>query len=239
MSQWMKYEFTSWVQPKCGKLDSLCLAEGVVRPTQYTATKPVYFNVPRYASRCGFLWYKIIPLLCLMGGIKIFRLQEWKVRATACTRSLNLAAAGCLSWHDWQHPVQPDNTSNLNTWRQDQHLLKTVRKPTNTEDSTSTKLHNYWFQCKRFDFLATMLRKTWVFWDMALCCCELVPGVSNNRKSFIFSLSSGSSSFDCITTLRYLKSYVSSDTFYIPEHFHNYNFFFTFPSALNVMKHNE
>jgi len=30
----MKYEITSWVQPKGRKLDSLCLAEGVVRPTQ-------------------------------------------------------------------------------------------------------------------------------------------------------------------------------------------------------------
>lgn len=37
-----------------------------------------------------------------MGGIKIFRLQEWKVRATACTRSLNLAAA----------VVFPDTTDN-------------------------------------------------------------------------------------------------------------------------------
>jgi len=145
----------------------------------------------------------------------------------------------CRSWHNWQHPVQPDNTSNLNVWRQDQHLLKRARKRTNTEDSTSIKPQNYWFQCKRFEFPATMLRKTRVFWDMTLCHCEVVPGVSNNRSSFIFSLSSGSSSFDCTTTLLYLKSYVFSDTFYIPEHFHISNVFYSLLSALNVMKHNE
>lgn len=39
-----------------------------------------------------------------MGGIKIFRLQEWKVLATACTRSLNLAAAAVV------FPATTDNT---------------------------------------------------------------------------------------------------------------------------------
>ena len=84
-----------------------------------------------------------------------------------------------------------------------------------------------------------MFRKTRVFWDMTLCHWEVVSGVSNNRSSFIFSLSSGSSSFYCSTTLRFLKTYASSDTSYIPEHFHFPNFFYTFLSALNVMKHNE
>ena len=135
----------------------------------------------------------------------------------------------CLSWHDWQHPVQSDNTSNLNVWRRDQHPLQTVRKPTNTEDSIPIKPHNHWFQRTRFEFLATMLLKTRVFWDMPLCHCEVVHGVSNNRSSFTSSLSSGSSSCDCTMTLRYLRNYVSSDTFYIPQHFHFSNFFLHFP----------
>ena len=145
----------------------------------------------------------------------------------------------CLSWHDWQHPVQTENTSDPNFWRQNQHLFKTVRKPINTENSTPIKPHNYWFQYKRYEFLATMLRKTRVFWYMTLCHCEIVPDVSKNWSSFIFSLSSGSSNFDCTRTLRYLKNQVSSDTFYIPEHFLISNFSYTFLSALNVMKHNE
>ena len=111
----------------------------------------------------------------------------------------------CLSCHDWQHPVQPDNTSNLNIWRFDQHLLQRVWKPTNTEDSTNIKPHKYWFQCTRFDFLATMLLETRVFWDMTLCHLEVVPGVSNNHSSFTFPLSSGLSSLDCTTNFRYLK----------------------------------
>jgi hypothetical protein len=39
-----------------------------------------------------------------MRGIKIFRLQEWKVRATARTRSPNLAAAAAF------FPTATDNT---------------------------------------------------------------------------------------------------------------------------------
>lgn len=73
---------------------------------------------------------------------------------------------------------------------------------------------------------------------MILCHCEVVPGVSNNRRFLIFSLSSGSSSFDCTTTLRYLRNYVSSDI-YNRQYFHFSNFFYIFLYAFNVMKYNK
>jgi hypothetical protein len=76
----------------------------------------------------GFLWYKIIPLIRLMGGIKIFRLQEWKVRVTACTQSLNLAVAVVIS------PVIDStldnrcNKTNVNIWSHYQHFLHKSRR---------------------------------------------------------------------------------------------------------------
>jgi hypothetical protein len=57
-----------------------------------------------------------------MGGIKIFRLQEWKVRATACTQSLNLAVAAVVF-----SPVIDStldnrcNKADVNIWSHYQH----------------------------------------------------------------------------------------------------------------------